>query len=161
MAPPKARSTTTMTTTTRTTTPTTTMQPPPPSRPSPILWSSIPSGSICLISCLVQECRIASCVLCYISPSLGQILLTLCSNLKRILHYIRGTLDMGLLLRPSTSSELVVYSDADWAGCPHTRKSTSGYAVFLGDNLISWSSKRQMTVSRSSTEAEYRTVANC
>ncbi|WVZ81057.1 LOW QUALITY PROTEIN: hypothetical protein U9M48_028483 [Paspalum notatum var. saurae] len=80
--------------------------------------------------------------------------------LKRILCYVRGTLDLGLLLRPSASSDLVVYSDADWAGCPNTRKSTSGYAVFLGDNLISWLSKRQVTVSRSSAEAEYHAVAN-
>jgi len=80
--------------------------------------------------------------------------------LKRILRYLQGTLDLGLLLRPSTSSDLVVYTDADWVGCPDTRKSTSGYAVFLGDNLISWSSKRQSTVSRSSAEAEYRAVAN-
>lgn len=80
--------------------------------------------------------------------------------LKRILRYIRGTLDLGLLLRPSVSPDLVVYSDADWAGCPDTRKSTSGYAVFLGDSLVSWSSKRQVTVSRSSAEAEYRAVAN-
>jgi hypothetical protein len=80
--------------------------------------------------------------------------------LKRILRYIRGTLHLGLRLRPSTQDDLVVYSDADWAGCPDTRKSTSGYAVFLGDNLVSWSSKRQNTVSRSGAEAEYRAVAN-
>ena len=80
--------------------------------------------------------------------------------LKRILRYVRGTLDLGLHIRASSQSDLVVYSDADWAGCPDTRKSTSGYAVFLGDNLVSWSSKRQNTVSRSSVGAEYRAVAN-
>ena len=50
--------------------------------------------------------------------------------LKRILRYVRGTLHLGLLLRPSSSSDLVVYTDADWAGCPDTRKSTSGYDVY-------------------------------
>ena len=57
--------------------------------------------------------------------------------LKRILRYLRGSLDFGLLLRPSSTSELVVYTDADWVGCPDTRWSTSGYVVFLGANLIS------------------------
>ncbi|GKC27796.1 ribonuclease H-like domain-containing protein [Tanacetum coccineum] len=56
--------------------------------------------------------------------------------------------------------DLVAYSDADWAGCPATQRSTSRYCVFLGNNLLSWSSKRQPTLSRSSTEAEYRGVAN-
>ncbi|GKB94302.1 ribonuclease H-like domain-containing protein [Tanacetum coccineum] len=82
------------------------------------------------------------------------------SALKRILRYVRGTLDYGLQLFSSSTTELVAYLDADWAGCPTTRRSTSGYCVFLGNNLLSWSSKRQPTLSRSSAEAEYRGVAN-
>ena len=65
-----------------------------------------------------------------------------------------------MVLYRSLTSELVVYTDADWAGCPYTRRFTSGYTVFLGGNLVSWSSKRQPVVSRSSVEAEYRAVAN-
>ncbi|GKB17034.1 ribonuclease H-like domain-containing protein [Tanacetum coccineum] len=82
------------------------------------------------------------------------------SALKRILRYVRGTLYYGLQLYSSSTSSLVAYSDADWAGCPTTRRSTSGYCVFLGNNLLSWSSKRQFTLSRSSVGAEYRGVAN-
>ncbi|KAK1628251.1 hypothetical protein QYE76_002566 [Lolium multiflorum] len=69
---------------------------------------------------------------------------------KRILRYIRGTMDFGLSLHASTATDIVAYSDADWAGCPDTRRSTSGYCVYFGPSLISWSSKRQPTVSRSS-----------
>jgi hypothetical protein len=68
--------------------------------------------------------------------------------------------DCCLLLRRSSSSDLVFYTDADWASCPDTRRSTSSYAMFLGDNLVSWSAKRQIVVSRSSTEAEYHAIAN-
>ncbi|CAJ2662323.1 unnamed protein product [Trifolium pratense] len=80
--------------------------------------------------------------------------------LRRILRYIQGTRDYGLHLYPSSITSLISYTDADWGGCPDTKRSTSGYCVFLGDNLLSWSSKRQPTLSRSSAEAEYRGVAN-
>ncbi|GKF25859.1 ribonuclease H-like domain-containing protein, partial [Tanacetum coccineum] len=80
--------------------------------------------------------------------------------LKRILRYVRGTIDHGLQLHVSSTTRLTAYTDADWAGCPVTRRSTSGYCEFLGDNLLSWSAKRQVTLSRSSAEAEYRDVAN-
>ncbi|GJR51630.1 ribonuclease H-like domain-containing protein [Tanacetum coccineum] len=60
----------------------------------------------------------------------------------------------------SLAGSLVTYTDADWAGFPTTRRSTSGYCVFMGDNLLSWLAKRQHTLFRSSAEAEYRGVAN-
>ncbi|GKE34064.1 ribonuclease H-like domain-containing protein, partial [Tanacetum coccineum] len=63
-------------------------------------------------------------------------------------------------LHVSSTTQLSTYTDANWAGRPVTRRSTSGYFVFLGDNLLSWSAKRQVTLSRSSVEAEYRGVAN-
>ncbi|GKF94060.1 ribonuclease H-like domain-containing protein [Tanacetum coccineum] len=78
--------------------------------------------------------------------------------LKGVLRYICGTLDFGIQLYTSSTRSLVAYSDADWTGCP-TRRSTFGYCIFLGDNLLSWSSKRQHTLSRSSVEAEYRGVS--
>lgn len=80
--------------------------------------------------------------------------------LKRIIRYIQGTKSHGLQLIKGSINTLTAYSDADWAGCPDTRRSTSGYCVYLGSNLVSWSSKRQQTVSRSSAEAEYKGVAN-
>ncbi|XP_071704038.1 uncharacterized mitochondrial protein AtMg00810-like [Rutidosis leptorrhynchoides] len=80
--------------------------------------------------------------------------------LRRIIKYLRGTISHGLQLTKSSLSSLVSYTDADWGGCPDTRRSTSGYCVFLGGNLVSWSAKRQPTVSYSSVEPEYRGVAN-
>jgi hypothetical protein len=82
------------------------------------------------------------------------------SAVKRILRYIQGTLSMGLKVRRSASTTVGAFSDADWAGCVDDRRSTGGFAVFFGSNLISWSARKQPTVSRSSTEAEYKALAN-
>ncbi|XP_031486850.1 uncharacterized mitochondrial protein AtMg00810-like [Nymphaea colorata] len=79
---------------------------------------------------------------------------------KRILRYLKQTFDHRLSLTPCMEMDISAYSDADWAGFPDDRQSTSGYAIFLGKNLVSWSSKKQNVVSRSSTEAEYRAIAN-
>lgn len=78
---------------------------------------------------------------------------------KRILRYVSGTLHLGLRILRSISLNLYAFSDSDWAGCPQTRRSTTGFCTFLGSNLISWSAKKQSTVARSSAEAEYRAMA--
>ena len=77
---------------------------------------------------------------------------------KRVLRYVRGTLHHGICFSPGPLT-LTAFSDADWAGDPTDRRSTTGLLVFLGPNPISWSAKKQSTVSRSSTEAEYRALA--
>ncbi|XP_057515431.1 uncharacterized mitochondrial protein AtMg00810-like [Amaranthus tricolor] len=82
------------------------------------------------------------------------------ATIHRILRYVKGTLHHDLQLYRSTISTLLSYTDTDWGGCSVTRRSTSGYCVFLGDNLFSWYAKRQPTVSKSSAEAEYRGVTN-
>ena len=76
------------------------------------------------------------------------------------MRYLKSTEGTGLKIKKSTSVLVSAFFDADWAGCIDDRRSTSGFAVFLGSNLISWSSRKQATVSRSSTEAEYKAMAN-
>jgi hypothetical protein len=79
---------------------------------------------------------------------------------KRILCYLRVTSTFSIHITKSGSSLLSAFSDADWVGNPDDRHSTSGYTIFLGNNLISWSSRKHQSVSRSSTEAKYKEVAN-
>jgi histone deacetylase 1/2 len=82
------------------------------------------------------------------------------TDVKRILRYIQGKSRVGLTFQRSPSTLLSVYSDADWAGDLDDRHSTGGFAIFFAPNLISWSARKQPTVSRSSTEAEYKAIAN-
>jgi len=80
--------------------------------------------------------------------------------LKRILRYIQDTIDFDLHLYKSNIDKPLSYTNVDCGGCLNTRQSTFGYCVFLDDNLISLSFKRQPTLSHSGVEAEYRRVAN-
>ena len=82
------------------------------------------------------------------------------SAVKRVLRYLKGTCTYGILIRKSTSLNLHTFVDADWVVDVNDHTSTSAYLIFLGDTPISWSSETQRTIARSSTEAEYRSVAS-
>lgn len=79
---------------------------------------------------------------------------------KRILRYLKHTVSCGLKINKSPTLLVSSFSDADWASCLDDRRSTGGFAVFLGSNLVSWSARKQATVSRSSTEAECKALAD-
>jgi hypothetical protein len=79
---------------------------------------------------------------------------------KRVLRYVKGTTNLSLQIVCSPSLFMSGFSDANWAGCIDDRRSTGGFAIFLGSNLVSWRAGKQPTVSRSSTKAEYKAIAN-
>ncbi|GKA40381.1 hypothetical protein Tco_0732974 [Tanacetum coccineum] len=81
--------------------------------------------------------------------------------IKRIFRYLKGTINMGLWYPKDNAMSLTAYADANHAGCQDSRRSTSGSAQFLGDRLVSWSSKKQRSTAISTTEAEYIAMSGC
>ena len=77
----------------------------------------------------------------------------------RVVRYLKGTPDQGILLLSDSELTLQGWCDYDWPACPITRRSLTGWLVFLGQSPISWKTKKQNTVSRGSAEAEYRSMA--
>ena len=78
----------------------------------------------------------------------------------RVLKYIKGIPSQGLLLPSENNLRLQAYCDSDWDGCQTSRRSISGFCIFLGNSIISWKSKEQTNVSKSSAKAEYQAMAN-
>jgi len=84
------------------------------------------------------------------------------AHLKEAFHvfrYLRATAEHGVLFSKDSTFQLRAFCDSDWGSCPNSRKSVTGYAILLGKSLISWRSKKQGVVSRSTAEGEYRTIA--
>lgn len=79
--------------------------------------------------------------------------------LTHALNYIHNTCGQGIILKGEDQLVLQVFSDSDWASCPDTRRSITGYLLLLGNSSICWKSKKQHTVSKSSSEAEYRAMS--
>ena len=109
--------------------------------------------------------------LLYLTASRPDILFSVClcarfqsdpnlTAVKRIFRYLKGTTNLGLLFKKSSDYKLVGFCDADYAGDRIERKSTSGNCQFLGENLISWASKRQATIALSTVEVEYISAAS-
>lgn len=80
--------------------------------------------------------------------------------LLHVLHYVASTVGQGILLKTGANLTLTAHSDSVWASCPDSRRSVTGYLMLLGNSPISWKSKKQSTISRSSSEAEYRAMTH-
>ncbi|XP_070017419.1 uncharacterized mitochondrial protein AtMg00810-like [Nicotiana sylvestris] len=78
----------------------------------------------------------------------------------RVVKYLKNALGLGVFMKAESTQHLTCWCDSDWATCPNTKRSMTGYVVKFGESLVSWKSKKQQTISRSSAEAEYRSMAS-
>ncbi|KAL2253080.1 UNVERIFIED_CONTAM: Retrovirus-related Pol polyprotein from transposon RE1 [Sesamum indicum] len=102
--------------------------------------------------------------ICYAMQQLSQFMQWPCKGhwdaALNIVRYLKGTMHIGLFFAADSNFDLVSFCDADWAACKDSRRSLTGYCIFLGDSLISWKTKKQTIVARSSAEAEYRSMGS-
>jgi chaperone required for assembly of F1-ATPase len=115
-----------------------------------------------LFKSLVRSLRYLTCIRPDILYGVGLVsrhmeasTMTHLKTAKRILRYVKGTLDFGLLYSPSKEFKLFGYSDSDWVGDIDDRKSTTGFVFYMGDTTFTWTSKKQPIVTLSTCEAEY------
>ena len=115
-------------------------------------------GSLLYLTASIPDILFSVCLCARFQPDPRETHLT---SVKRIFSYLKGTTNLGLLYKKSSNYKLEWFCDADYAGDRIERKSTSGNWQFLGENLISWASKRQATIALSTTEAKYISAASC
>ncbi|XP_072054367.1 secreted RxLR effector protein 161-like [Arachis hypogaea] len=101
-----------------------------------------------------------SFAVCKVSQFMHRPLVSHWKAVKRVLRYLQGTKHYGLIFNQCSDYRLYGFTDSDWAADLEDRKSVSGFCVFLGTNLISWYCRKQTTISRSSTEVEFRSLAS-
>ena len=124
---------------------------------SPTLYRSI-IGSLLYLTASRPDIAFSVCVCARYQAAPKESHLT---TVKRIIQYINGTLDYGLWYSKDSNACLAEYSDADWAGSVDDRESTSGGCFYLGNNLVSWMSKKQNFVSLSTAESKYIAAGSC